>query len=177
MKFLGVGPFGRALGVAFAAWTAACALHPDLMVPSGDENGLALDAGTANAPDAGRPGQDASTAGQDAGAGDVDAGPYGWGERTDIEEIFQKYCTGCHGTTWQSCWTDQADESALDSVISSGAMPRGTTMAAADKSAVLGWLSSGAPCVGPYQDAGGVIIVGGTSGAEAPVGIAAAAAQ
>ena len=145
-----------------------------MMMNGHDAGNLEADAG-APGHDAGEPGRDASSAGQDAGAGEGDAGP--WSDHTDIEAIFQKYCSNCHGTTWQSCWTDQANESSLSSAISSGAMPRGTTMAAADKSAVLAWLSSGAPCAGPYQDAGMIILGGsGTSGVATPVGYAAAPA-
>jgi hypothetical protein len=124
--------------------------------------------------EAGGPGDDAGTAPQDAGADEgVDAGPYGWGDRTDIQEIFARYCNGCHGTSWQSCWSDQENASTLTSVISSGAMPRGSTMSSMDKSAVLAWLSSGAPCAGPRQDAGAVILPGG--GAAPVAGPTAAA--
>ncbi len=92
---------------------------------------------------------------------DVDAGPYGWGDRTDIEEIFSRYCFGCHGSTWQSCWSAQKNATTLNSVITSGSMPRNSTMSPMDKSALLAWLASGAPCVGPYQDAGNIVLPGG----------------
>lgn len=107
---------------------------------------------------------DAGGAHPDADTTDgVDAGPYGWGDRTDIQEIFARYCFGCHGTTWQSCWSAQKNESTLTSVISSGTMPRNSTMSPMDKSALLAWLASGAPCAGPYQDAGNIILPGGAA--------------
>jgi hypothetical protein len=94
-------------------------------------------------------------------AGDVDPGPYAWGDRTDIQEIFARYCFGCHGSTWQSCWSAQKNEGILTSAITSGAMPRNSTMSPMDKSALLAWLASGAPCAGPYEDAGVFMPPGG----------------
>jgi hypothetical protein len=127
-----------------------------------------VDAGQTATPDAGSletrdsSTADAGRAHPDADTTDgVDAGPYGWGDRTDIQEIFARYCFGCHGTTWQSCWSAQKNESTLTSVISSGTMPRNSTMSPMDKSALLAWLASGAPCAGPYQDAGNIILPGG----------------
>jgi hypothetical protein len=87
----------------------------------------------------------------------------GWSGRTNVEAIFESYCSGCHGTTWSSCWTVQENADTVQSAVSSGAMPRGTPLAPSDKTTLLAWLDQGAPCSGtkPSDDGGVVVIVGG----------------
>jgi hypothetical protein len=77
-----------------------------------------------------------------------------WGTRTDIEAIFVKDCGQCHGGAWSSCWNVHESSSAIESAIANDIMPRGMTMAPADKAAVLAWLNEGAPCFGPEPDGG-----------------------
>jgi hypothetical protein len=160
---------GADAATSFAAPDANVRTAPDAGAATLDASVGPRDAGSSNVPmDAGQSAtrdaeslgsRDSSTA--DAGGDEVDAGPYGWGDRTDIQEIFARYCFGCHGTTWQSCWSAQKNETTLTSVISSGTMPRNSTMSPMDKSALLAWLASGAPCAGPYQDAGNLVLPGG----------------
>jgi hypothetical protein len=60
------------------------------------------------------------------------------------EAFFSSTCAGCHGTL-----ADHGSVSgltrALASAISSGAMPQGDRLAAADKTRVLAYLACGAP--------------------------------
>jgi hypothetical protein len=98
----------------------------------------------------------------------------GWENQTNIEAIFESSCSGCHGATWSSCWTVQANADNVESAVSSGAMPRGTPLTTSDKATLLAWLGDGAPCSGtkPSEDAGVVFVGGG----DTPTGATAAAA-
>ena len=53
----------------------------------------------------------------------------------------------------------QDSASEVQGEVASGAMPRGSTLAPADKSALLAWLGAGAQCSGtpPPQPDGGII--------------------
>jgi len=72
----------------------------------------------------------------------------GWDGRTNIEAIFESSCDGCHSQQWSSCWDVQACAASVDGMVSSGAMPRGGSLSAPDRSTLLGWLAQGAPCSG-----------------------------
>jgi hypothetical protein len=101
---------------------------------------------------------DASSRGDAADATGDGAPNLGWTKQTDIEKIFATYCSGCHGTAWASCWSVQEGAASIESVVSSGAMPRGATMSSSDKTTLLAWLDAGAPCTGtpsPYDAGGG----------------------
>jgi hypothetical protein len=101
--------------------------------------------------------------GGSGGSNTVNESDDGWTGRTNIEATFASYCSGCHGTTWSSCWTVQANAGSVQSEVSSGDMPRGSTMAPSDKTALLEWLQQGAPCSGtePNGQDSGVVVVGG----------------
>jgi hypothetical protein len=96
--------------------------------------------------------------------------PNGWTDRTNIEAIFESYCSGCHGTQWSTCWDVRASSGLVDSMIASGAMPRTGMLTAPDKSALLTWLGEGAPCEGtpPSNDGGGDGQDGGITGPLPP---------
>jgi hypothetical protein len=98
-------------------------------------------------------------AGTDGGYND------GWQGQTNIEAIFEASCSGCHGSAWASCWSVQASGSQIQGAVSSGAMPRGGTLSASDKTTLLGWLSAGATCTGPRENPNG----GGSGGGGPPV--------
>jgi hypothetical protein len=84
-----------------------------------------------------------------AGSGQSGGAPDdGWEGRTNIEAIFEASCAGCHAKQWSSCWNVQACAASVDSMVSSGAMPRGGSLSASDRSALLGWFGEGAPCNG-----------------------------
>jgi hypothetical protein len=84
-----------------------------------------------------------------AGSGQTGGTPDdGWDGRTNIEAIFEASCAGCHGQQWSSCWNVQACVASIDQAVSSGAMPRGSSLSASDRSTLLGWLGEGAPCNG-----------------------------
>ena len=104
-----------------------------------------------------------SGSGQSGGAPDD-----GWEGRTNIEAIFEASCSGCHGQQWSSCWDVQACASSVQDMVSTGAMPRGGSLSASDRSALLGWLGEGAPCSG-VQPA----TTGGACGGGADTPIAA----
>jgi hypothetical protein len=108
---------------------------------------LALTAGCSG----GSPGE--GSGGEEGGSAD----PNGWTGRTNVEAIFESYCSGCHGTQWSTCWNVQASHGLVDSMISSGEMPRIGALTAPDKSTLLTWLAEGAPCEGtpPSTDGGG----------------------
>jgi hypothetical protein len=118
---------------------------------------------------------DATTGGDasyEAGGGDA-APNLGWTNQTNIEGIFTKYCFSCHGTQFSSCFDVQSIATDIETVVSSGSMPRGQTMAAADKQTLLAWLKAGAKCTGvDPEDAGAgqveppVPIVGGAAPAQ-----------
>jgi hypothetical protein len=95
----------------------------------------------------------------------------GWDGRTNVEAIFEASCARCHGTQWSTCWTVQACATSVDSAVSSGAMPRGSSLSASDKSTLLSWLGDGAPCAGtkPAGPGGcGGVIGGGAPAESAP---------
>jgi hypothetical protein len=90
-------------------------------------------------------------------AGDDGGDDLGWGVHTDVEAVLEANCAECHSTQWASCWDVQASASDVGSAVSSGAMPRGSTLSAADKSTLLDWIQAGAPCTGTEPaDAGPV---------------------
>ena len=83
----------------------------------------------------------------------------GWSGRTNVEAVFQSYCSGCHASQWDSCWVVSASAGEIEPEIESGDMPQGTTMAPADKATLTTWFSQGAPCAGtPPADAGATMI-------------------
>jgi hypothetical protein len=93
----------------------------------------------------------AALAGCSGGAGNGQTGGTpsdGWDGRTNIEAIFEASCNGCHGQQWSSCWGVQACAASVDGMVSSGAMPRGGSLSASDRSTLLVWLGAGAPCSG-----------------------------
>ena len=99
---------------------------------------------------------DAGTLAPDAGA-PSDAGTnLGWGSNTSIQSILEANCSRCHSSQWSNCWTVQESAQEMESAVSSGFMPRGGAMAAADKNALVAWLSAGAECSGTEPDGGGV---------------------
>jgi hypothetical protein len=90
------------------------------------------------------------------GGGGGSGGDDGWTKRTNIEAVFESYCSECHGAQWSSCWNVQASASVVDEMITSGAMPRVGTLTPSDKSTLETWLGDGAPCNGtPPADGGG----------------------
>jgi hypothetical protein len=99
-------------------------------------------------------------------------GADGWSGRTNIEAIFESYCSGCHGTQWSTCWNVQESASLVDEMVSSGAMPRVGMLTTSDKTTLVDWLGQGAPCSGTRpsgDDAGmGMIPLPPTGPAEAP---------
>jgi hypothetical protein len=78
----------------------------------------------------------------------------GWGSQTAVEDIFVKYCSGCHGAQWSTCWNVQDNATGIASLVSSGAMPRGSTLPPSVKTTLLDWLEEGAPCASPPPDGG-----------------------
>lgn len=92
----------------------------------------------------------------------------GWDGRTNVEAIFEASCSGCHGQQWSTCWDVQACASTVDEMVSSGAMPRGGTLSASDRSTMLTWLGEGAPCSGPKPTTITGACVGG-GGAGTPI--------
>jgi hypothetical protein len=136
-----------ALTLAAALATGCYGGGPDRTGGTGDDAGTGDDTGT---------GLDA---GVDSHTEDA-ATNLGWGGNTNIEEIFETSCSGCHGSQWSSCWNVQDSASEVEGEVSSGDMPRGGTLAPADKSALVAWLNAGAQCSGAQPDGG----VGGGGG-------------
>ncbi len=101
--------------------------------------------------------------GNEAGVG----GGGAWGTATNVEAIFASSCTQCHASTWDSCWTVQANQASIQEAIESGAMPQNGPLAASEKATLLAWLADGAPCVGPEPD-GGAPIIGFNASGEVP---------
>jgi hypothetical protein len=109
----------------------------------------------------------AALSGCSAGAGSAQTGGTpddGWDGRTNIEAIFEASCAGCHGQQWSSCWDVQACAGSVDAMVSSGAMPRGGSLSASDRSSLLGWLGAGAPCSGVKPATSSGACVGGGGG-------------
>jgi hypothetical protein len=114
---------------------------------------------------AGCSGASAGTGGSGGSGGSVNDG---WTGRTNVEAIFESYCSRCHGDQWSTCWDVQGSASEVDYMISSGQMPRVGTLTPLDKSTLLGWLGGGAPCSGARpSNSGGMDDAGGP-----PVGFA-----
>jgi hypothetical protein len=92
----------------------------------------------------------------------------GWEGRTNVEAIFEASCAGCHAQQWSTCWDVQACAASVEGAVSSGAMPRGNSLSASDRSNLLGWLDEGAPCSGvkPATTGGAC---GGGGGIDTPV--------
>jgi hypothetical protein len=93
--------------------------------------------------------------GESSGGEGGSANPDGWTGRTNVEAIFESYCSGCHGTQWSTCWDVQASGSLVDSMIASGEMPRTGMLTPSDKSTLLTWLGDGAPCEGTSSSGDG----------------------
>jgi hypothetical protein len=87
--------------------------------------------------------------------------PSGWGTNTQVEAVLAANCSGCHSSQWDSCWNVQASAQEIESLVSSGAMPRGGSMSSSDKSTLLNWLSAGASCSGTKPSGGGSSSGGG----------------
>jgi hypothetical protein len=101
------------------------------------------------------------TVGSDSGLGGLDGAispdAMGWTGETNIDQIFEGYCSSCHGDQWSNCWNVQANEQIIYEEVSSGAMPRNGSLPPSIKTELLDWLEAGAPCTGPDDppDAGG----------------------
>jgi hypothetical protein len=107
-----------------------------------------------------------SGSGGSGGAGNND----GWGDRTDIQAIFENACSGCHSTQFSSCWDVQSDTPSIEGAVSSGFMPRGAPLSPSDKQSLLHWLRDGADCSGKRPDgSGGGGGGGGSIGSGVPI--------
>jgi hypothetical protein len=126
---------------------------------SGSSGGDAAAPGDAVAPtDAGAPSDgfvsEGGSNGGDAGETDDAGSNMGWGSQTGVQDIFVTYCSGCHGAQWSTCWNVQDNATVIGDAVSSGAMPRGSTLPSSVKAALLDWLKEGAPCASPPPDGG-----------------------
>jgi hypothetical protein len=65
---------------------------------------------------------------------------------SEFEGVFTMYCSNCHGSEWATCSDVQGDDQVVEQEIASGDMPRGETLPASVKAALLEWLDAGAPC-------------------------------
>lgn len=64
--------------------------------------------------------------------------------KTDVAPLIKTYCSGCHSNF--STYADlSADKNNVSGQVESGNMPRGTSLSATQKDAILCWISSGAP--------------------------------
>jgi hypothetical protein len=81
----------------------------------------------------------------DSGRPDADSGTAPtW--NSEFEGVFMSYCSNCHGSEWATCSDVQGDDQVVEQEIASGDMPRGETLPASVKAALLEWLDAGAPC-------------------------------
>lgn len=63
--------------------------------------------------------------------------------KADVAPIIQSYCSGCHSfSTYNSLY---AVRNSVSGQIESGGMPRGASLSAAQKDAIICWINSGAP--------------------------------
>lgn len=103
------------------------------------------DGGTTGGADAGHDG--GSTGGPDAGTtGGPDAGPVctpdTWTNYSSA--AFRNNCSGCH--SWATSYSKVASRQySIAADISSGSMPRGSSLPASDKTRMLKWLNCGLP--------------------------------
>ncbi|HEY6460882.1 MAG TPA: hypothetical protein VIY73_12050 [Polyangiaceae bacterium] len=86
-----------------------------------------------------------------------------WDGHTNVEAIFEASCSSCHGSQWSSCWQVNACAPAVESEVSSGAMPLGGGLSTPDRTTLTSWLAAGAPSGGAKPaDVGGCGGGGGT---------------
>lgn len=65
---------------------------------------------------------------------------------TSVQSIVSTNCASCHTHQSYSNYSSvAADASAIASAVSSGRMPQGTSLSAADKEALVQWAVCGAP--------------------------------
>ncbi|HEY1690911.1 MAG TPA: hypothetical protein VGG39_02040 [Polyangiaceae bacterium] len=86
-----------------------------------------------------------------AGNGNGGTGNVGgddWSGHTNVEAIFEASCASCHGSQWSSCWQVNACAPAVESEVSSGAMPLNGALSTPDRTTLTSWLAAGAPCAG-----------------------------
>jgi hypothetical protein len=95
----------------------------------------------------------------------------GWAGQTNIENIFDATCSGCHGSSFASCWDVHDDASNIEGAVASGSMPRAGGFAASDKAALLHWLRAGAHCSGTRPAGTGGGGGGSTISGQPPVGL------
>lgn len=63
---------------------------------------------------------------------------------TGVSAIIQNNCVGCH-SNFSTYSGASASASSISSQVNSGSMPKGGTLSAADKAAIVQWASCGAP--------------------------------
>jgi hypothetical protein len=97
----------------------------------------------------------AFTAACSSGASDGSSAPSdGWTSQEGIQVIFENNCATCHLDQFSTCWWVNQQASAIDQMVSGGAMPP-SGLPAATKTTLVNWVQAGAKCTGtPPADAG-----------------------
>jgi hypothetical protein len=63
--------------------------------------------------------------------------------KTDVAPLIQSYCAGCH-SSYSTYSQLSGSKNSVRSTIVSGSMPKGTSMSASQKDAIVCWIDNGA---------------------------------
>lgn len=63
---------------------------------------------------------------------------------SDVKPLIESYCAGCH-SNYSSYSQLSASRNSVRSMIVSGSMPRGNSLTASQKNAIVCWIDNGAP--------------------------------